>query len=741
MRIEIALIVVLVSATGSAWAYDVPDHEILTAQALAESEISKDARKRMRIGLAKPPTEGNVQVFMDSKRTLRSVEALMQAGAAYEDEGVRSISHFFNPVTNSPLHIDQDPRFPPVWMPTLVSLVNSAAQSSPDWSLNASPLNSTSYWALKNYHYVALTASGSQQRSDAMGMVFETLGHIVHHLQDMAQPQHVRNDLHWETPRGEDCDPSDQSSVMYCDAYRVLSTPSTYERWTKDLQGNLPYSGYSPVYGPSAGGGAPSVPREFWINAGRGIAEYTNRNFVSAGTMLVTPPALAMDYDVSASVLCANASPACEVGDLDHVVTFWKNSVDDQLYPTTTINDFAAAASIFEWDFRKFAPTGQRPYTVNRFTFDAAHRFLLPRAVAYSAGFINYYFRGDMDVTVPDDGVYAVVDTHPQACGAPCGFRTVRLKIRNATPRDDMGAGSVRLVAKYHLNTCYQADLSGEDGGLNFGGNACRTTDEYVAVSDPVDVGGIARSYEEAKSFFFPGTLPIPINASDLNLQVVFRGRLGHEDDAIAVSTVDIGEPNFVAIGNITDYAFDIDGDQRFHALPYKLTTKPVTLSKVTFGFQNPGAGGAPLASLADLAAGEHARFAFLADRGKQSFWLRTQSSEGWTPEDGVPFDVDELFLDETANPAQYVRSCPVSLERGLYQQFFRYFAQVAHHQVSGRAAVIGESGRSASVGLVQKYGSNCYSAPAPGSGGQNDVSYLLPKFGTVNMKQWTFNF
>ncbi|QBB68886.1 hypothetical protein ELE36_00015 (plasmid) [Pseudolysobacter antarcticus] len=47
---------------------------------------------------------------------------------------------------------------------------------------------------------------------------------------------------------------------------------------------------------------------------------------------------------------------------------------------------------------------------------------------------------------------------------------------------------------------------------------------------------------------------PIPINATDLFLQVVYRGPLGDEQDGIAVGLVDVSEPTYVSILNHTDY-------------------------------------------------------------------------------------------------------------------------------------------------------------------------------------------
>ena len=45
----------------------------------------------------------------------------------------------------------------------------------------------------------------------------------------------------------------------------------------------------------------------------------------------------------------------------------------------------------------------QAIFTLNRFNFDAAHQFLIPRAVGYSAGMINYFFRGVGQMDVVED--------------------------------------------------------------------------------------------------------------------------------------------------------------------------------------------------------------------------------------------------------------------------------------------------------------------------------------------------
>jgi hypothetical protein len=350
-----------------------------------------------------------------------------------------------------------------------------------------------------------------------------------------------------------------------------------------------------------------------------------------------------------------------------------------------------------------------------------------------------------MEIALPPDGVYAIVDTSQNGCGTPCGFRKIKLLLKNTTPNDDIGAGSLLVVAKYHSNQCYRSDFSGEFGGSNFSGNNCRSAEENVSVSDPVavKVGDIGRNLSSKPfEFSFPN-LTIPINASDLYLQVVFRGKLGEEDDAIAVTTLDIAEPNFVSVANITDYAFADIGDQRYHPvsqLPYNTT---VTLNAVQFAFKDLSTS-PPIASLANLGAGQHAQFAFLGDKGVGShYWLHTSSSEGYYPEDGEVVDLESFALEESGPVPVYQRTCPVTLERGMYRQFFRYFSQIVHGIVGGTTKLAtttdAHSTKAADVGL--KAAADCYVAPAPGSGGRGDLSGMTPLFTPASATPWQINF
>ena len=553
--------------SGLAVAYEIETHEVLSEAALDASALVADVSQLGRLGLQRGVRDPR-QRFADSKSERLTVLGLVRQGARYEDDFLtlppRPLNHFFDPATGKGLSIDplQYVGILPVSVLSLIAGVNATNQASPDWALDSTVANNFSRKALSNFMYDAYTKPQKAERDAATGRVFETIGRLIHHVQDMAQPQHVRNDAHLHFDLFEQLCPTPPNPGLedpVCPIYRALRAPSLYEQWTQSLpESALRVTGYAPVYG-AEDRTTFAHPRRFWIHDGKGLAEFTNRNFFSAGTMQRVPPSMGPASDVRAGDLCAGAVPACEVQYLDYYVRFFASNVDDRLRPTAGgSNPHAAAESIYSADFKRIV-AGPEVLTVNRFTFKQDHEYLLPRAVAYSAGLIDYIFRGEIRVAAPAEGVYGIVDSSSAGCGSPCGFRKLRMKLQNVTPGNEaMGPGHLHAIVKYHRNQCHKADLSGHYGGPQFTGDTCRLGEE-VAVSEPLVLSGTLTRDDagELKTFNFPLQNVIPIEATEVRLQVLFRGRLGQEEDAVAITTVDIAEPNFVAVANNTDHYFD----------------------------------------------------------------------------------------------------------------------------------------------------------------------------------------
>ncbi len=405
---------------------------------------------------------------------------------------------------------------------------------------------------------------------------FRALGDVLHLLQDMAQPQHTRNDIH----AGLGC-----SAGLGC----TLGHASYYEKYVdaratgsssfrlrerfflsvqlNDVDTNIAVSDLS--YGTYP---LPQFDRyrDFFATAtggfsvtGTGLANYSNQGFFTAGTNVgnsgfPAPAASALIPRVLADGSVVNAAGRPVSGAL----ALLQGVVHD--YSNPAQSDPAVALSSLGAFDQFMQPLGQRQYTLNHYNYDDQARLLIPRAVAYSAGFLDYFFRGQLEISVPSAGVYAIVDNATPICPDTCGFRSVRLKVKNATTAESLSNGFFVAVVKFHRNTSYRSDLSGDPGGPNFGGWNTRSLYEEILVSDKVDVatlpaGQLATGAEAEIGFTFAS--PIPINASDVELQVVFRGRLGNETDALAVATKNVSEVNYVSFENDLDYSYSAATD------------------------------------------------------------------------------------------------------------------------------------------------------------------------------------
>jgi hypothetical protein len=90
----------------------------------------------------------------------------------------------------------------------------------------------------------------------------------------------------------------------------------------------------------------------------------------------------------------------------------------------------------------------------------------IPRAVSYSTGLINFFFRGSLDIQPTSDGLFGVMD---HATGT--GFKKLVLKVKNTTPAitdpvtsavvtQPMNPGKFVAVVRFHRDLAFNNDLS-----------------------------------------------------------------------------------------------------------------------------------------------------------------------------------------------------------------------------------------------------------------------------------------
>ena len=334
----------------------------------------------------------------------------------------------------------------------------------------------------------------------------------------------------------------------------------------------------------------------------------------------------------------------------------------DTLNPTLT----ETAVLTTRGAFNQFMKPAKYQYTLNHYVYRDQARLLLPRAVAYSAGLIDHFFRGSMEISLPDGGVYAAKDASAPTCASPCGFEKLKLKLTNSTPSEAMGPGTLVAVVKFHRNACFRADLSGDPGGANFAGNSCRGGEEEIAVSDALPLVSLASGSTATLDFKFQPAAPIPLNATDVSLQVVFRGTLGTELDAVAVTTRNIAETQYVALENSTDYRFDNATGQYVARPPGSWSV--FSDIKVSFGDANQPK--PTVATLGQLKAPGYVQLAYLTDVAELPLRFNmtaTQISLGFPI--GITLPAFEFYLPR-GTATTYTSTWPVTAVRGMPRRF-----------------------------------------------------------------------
>lgn len=380
--VDFGAFVLIATQGAAAYAYEPVTHSDLSAAA-ANRSVLAEPRKMWRLGMQNLPIGLQQSKFPNSKGESLSPIDLVRFGAEWEDNrgAFQATRHFYNPVDGSKL------------LPVL-------GDTSPDWALEDRGLKdgqAYSYRMMRRYYLNALTGLTIDDRNYHWGLTFQSLGHVVHHLQDMAQPQHVRGDAH--------CDAT--IPCAFPGLFLGYYSPSIFE---KRVERNPPQFGnYAPVY---ADGKSSDfyLPRKFWHTnepggheSGRGIAEFTNRSFVSSGTNFDSSGAFALSAfdesiktEIPVSALCEASPGACGTPSLSGVVTFYGNVIIDHLTGEKILNPRMTSKSIFDSALSRHV--GKRVFSYNKFNADAAAAILVPRAVGYSAGLINYFFRVDFDL-------------------------------------------------------------------------------------------------------------------------------------------------------------------------------------------------------------------------------------------------------------------------------------------------------------------------------------------------------
>jgi hypothetical protein len=307
-----------------------------------------------------------------------TISGWVELGADQEDVSTRPRNHFYNPLNGQGLTYWLITGLPsPRW-----GLEDTGGIGGQDYSIEDA----------RDYFYAGLALPTKSERNAALAKTLRTLGQVIHLVQDAGQPQHTRNDAHiLESGLGSGYE-------AHADEKRKASA--------------LVYDGYpTPVF---------NYAYQYWYTAsggGNGLAEYSNRNFVSSGTNFQTmtggvpcptpivpgfpAPALNPTTERIEDIATVASTLQEPVSNLKGKMLFFSNPINDTYNSKLSgTNYYQTSHSIFHHALKSYYPnTCYYAFELNRFTHAAAEQFLIPRAVAYSAGLLDHFFRGGLDVT------------------------------------------------------------------------------------------------------------------------------------------------------------------------------------------------------------------------------------------------------------------------------------------------------------------------------------------------------
>src|SRR3990172_4063427 len=354
-------------------AYDLPTHQAIAERAVGVTSLSSYLRNQLGL------RGGVAETFLGQR-----VDQWIISGAQFEDiPDARVRHHFHNPLR-------------PWGQAGLTFLGVQLGESSVMW--NQEPQQdsylfagngSWSWHNARKQFFDALTGTAKAQREKSFADLFRSLGQGTHLLQDATVPAHVRDDAHLNVP------------VPFVNIY--FPDPDGYEKWALNngaVAGT--FIGLEPtvpplsIFTPTGDSQAPSpVARLFdtdRFQAGNsgilsdpalGIAEFTNGNFLSESTIF-------RDFTLPRATELAFNQPIEEIVD---------GSVE-RYYSRTLPTGETVPHFVREGMLRKalravnLSPDISSSWVLDERVHADYARLLLPRAVGYSAALLDYFFRG-----------------------------------------------------------------------------------------------------------------------------------------------------------------------------------------------------------------------------------------------------------------------------------------------------------------------------------------------------------
>jgi len=430
------------------------------------------------------------------------VKKWVRDGGKYEDEPlyIRSFNHYHDPL-----------------QPWYIAGYDKTFKSSLIWAQDQGGIGSLfgGDWSWKKARasfYKGLTSITKTEKEKNLADTFRALGQIMHLVQDASVPAHVRNDAH-----------------LYVEILG-LKKGYHYEVWVNNNRDRLnlnPSNFDKSIFNIIPEATAPvRIANIFDTNKydgnnlniamgdNIGLTEYSNANFFSEGTIFKNYPHPTYEDTNLLNIDWRNPEIAdAEDGKFDSRI-YIKKTNGEQL-------NRLASMSYISYNCIKKGYYQFSPLILDDKVYEEYASKLVPRAVGYSAGLLDYFFRGQLQVTaVPIFYKNSIV--------------YLRVRIKNMTPNEAMKDGEFTITYSYRP-TGGKADGSDDiwgqapvvsSGTLEYGGD-----DQHPVEDTVID-------------FWLPNPIPKE-NYDSAKFTLAFKGTLGNEVGAVIGKALTLGEIKF----------------------------------------------------------------------------------------------------------------------------------------------------------------------------------------------------
>lgn len=420
----------------------------------------------------------------------------------------------------------------------------------------------------RDHQYAALTSATKASRDENLALMLYTLGHILHLNQDLSQPEHTRNDAHpnnrhienygFETYLQNAWRSAENRASLFplrprgWDYWRANGFIKLVDFWDRNL-----YKGNAKALDDDA----IAVP-----GAKLGLAEFSNGNFLGEDAIYAEyfKPGDKHHFPFPSRNTSTQYSPSWQIAVSPVENSFLKDGSPIRRVHLKKVADgfkLSRHSVLGYLDvIRMTSPESIRaertlytPSINDPTVLDEYHSILIPKAIEYSAGILDYFFRGRLEKVVWWDTSaqkYRILITNKSGQDFKGGtftlYRDDAAGNRSPVPLTLNWSGTSTLANDASIEASFSAPPAGSTKHILVYKGAIGTDGVNPVDSVDADMAIATTAFDANPQNTTPGSVFIADNTSQGNRQLLLTGS---GQFSVAWTGLDIGFYQFEYVG------------------------------------------------------------------------------------------------------------------------------------------------------------------------------------------------